>query len=63
MDGQVTVARGPARVWPMLAALTMIFILSHAFRTAVAIVSDPLAVELHGSAQALGAVARVAVMG
>ena len=41
----------------MLAALSMALILSHAFRTAGAISSDPLAVEFHTSAQALGAVA------
>ncbi len=53
----MTVARGPARVALMLAALTMVFILSHAFRTTVAIASDLVAAELQASAQALGAVA------
>ena len=41
----------------MLAALVAVFILSHAFRTAVTIAANPLAAEFGASAQALGAVA------
>lgn len=49
----------PARVsrWPMLAVLTAVFALSHAFRTVVAIVAGPLAAEFGASAQTLSVVA------
>jgi MFS family permease len=45
------------RLWPMLAALTATFVLSHAFRTVVAVMAGPLAAELNASKQALGTVA------
>lgn len=41
----------------MLAALVSVFILSHAFRTVVALAADPLTAEFGASKQALGAVA------
>ena len=45
------------RVGVMLAALTMIFVLSHAFRTTIAIATDPLASDLGATAGALGVIA------
>ncbi len=57
MDEEIAAARSPAHVGVMLAALTMIFALSHAFRITIAIASEPFTVELGASAQALAAVA------
>ncbi|MEM7695833.1 MAG: MFS transporter [Pseudomonadota bacterium] len=50
-------AHGRARLTLMLTALVSVFILSHAFRTVMAIAADPLARDLGASPQALGLVA------
>ena len=50
-------SRESFRLGIMLAALTMIFVLSHAFRTTIAIAADPIALEFSAKASALAAVA------
>lgn len=57
MCERVTSDRSQIRLAVMLGALTMVFVLSHAFRTMVAVAADPLAADLDASASALGAIA------